>query len=99
MIIMHRLMNSSTLFLLICSYYTLRNLLIDNIFSNIFDSDSVSGDLTAIVSDHLPQFVIVCNIFPNLPPGSKSNNYERDWTNFDQKNFVLDYVAEDCLNS
>ena len=36
--------------------------LIDNIFSNIFGPDSVSGNLTATVSDHLPQFVIAFNI-------------------------------------
>ena len=32
--------------------------LIDNIFANIHDPDSVSGNLTATVFDHLPQFVI-----------------------------------------
>ena len=34
-------------------------ILTDNIFSNIFAPDSVSGNLTAKVFDPLPQFVIV----------------------------------------
>ena len=37
--------------------------LIDNMFSNILGLESVSGNLTATVSDHLPQFVIASNIF------------------------------------
>ena len=57
--------------------------LIDNIFSNILGLDSVSGNLTATVSDHLPQFLIASNIFSNSPSGNKSNIYERNETNFD----------------
>ena len=68
--------------------------LIDNIFTNITLSDSISGNLTATISDHLPQFLIVPNIFSN-PPSNKSNIYERDWSNFDQENFILDYFSID----
>ena len=32
--------------------------LIDNIFSNILSSEIISGNLTATISDHLPQFLI-----------------------------------------
>ena len=60
--------------------------LIDNIFSNILGPDSVSGNLTATVYDHLPQFVITSNIFSNSSLGRNSNIYERDWSNFDQEN-------------
>ena len=56
--------------------------------------DSRSGNLTATISDHLPQFLIVPNIFSN-PPSNKSNIYERDWSNFDQENFILDYFSID----
>ena len=38
------------------------NTLIDNIFSNVIDPDIISGNLTATISDHLPQF----SIFPNM---------------------------------
>ena len=68
--------------------------LIDNIFSNIHTPSSVSGNLTSSISDHLPQFLIVPNIFVNLSP-PKSNSYKRDWNNFDQENFILDYLAVD----
>ena len=54
--------------------------------------NSISGNLTTFISDHLPQFLIVPNIFSN-PPSHKSNIYERDWSNFDQKNFILDYFS------
>ena len=47
------------------------NTLIDNIFSNVFDSDIVSGNLTGTISDHLPQFAIIPNMFGNIT-GNKS---------------------------
>ena len=59
------------------------NTLIDNIFSNIIDPDVISGNLTATISDHLPQFSIILNMFSNFP-GNKSNIYERDWSKFDR---------------
>ena len=46
--------------------------LIDNIFSNVIDPDIISGNLTATISDHLPQFAIIPNMFGNIP-GNKSN--------------------------
>ena len=52
------------------------NTLIDNIFSNV-DPDVISGNLTATISDHLPQFSIIPNMFGNIP-GNKSNIYEMD---------------------
>ena len=53
------------------------NTLIDNIFSNVIDPDIIPGNLTATISDHLPQFSIIPNMFGNIP-GNKSNIYERD---------------------
>ena len=64
--------------------------LIDNIFSNVFDPDIVSGNLTATISDHLPQFAIIPNMFGNII-GNKSKIYEGDWSKFDRGNFILDY--------
>ena len=48
--------------------------------------------LTASISDHLPQFLVAPNIFLNASY-LKSSNYERDWSRFDQGNFVLDYFS------
>ena len=55
---------------------------IDNIFSNVIDPDIISGNLTATISDHLPQFAIIPNMFGNIS-GNKSKIYERDWSKFD----------------
>ena len=65
------------------------NTLIDNIFSNVIDPDIISGDLTATISDHLPQILIIPNMFGNIS-GNKCNIYENDWSKFDQENFILD---------
>ena len=70
------------------------NTLIDNIFSNVIEPDIISGNLTATISDHLPQFAIIPNIFGNIS-GNKYNIYERDWSKFDQENFILDYFSVD----
>ena len=70
------------------------NTLIDNIFSNVIDPDIISGNLTATISDHLPQFSIIPNMFGNIP-GNKSNIYERDWSKFDRENVILDYFCVD----
>ena len=59
------------------------NTLIDNIFSNVIDLDIISSNLTATISDHLPQFAVIPNMFDNIL-GNKSNFYERDWSKFDQ---------------
>ena len=40
------------------------------------------GNLTATISDHLPRFAIIPNMFGNTA-SNKSNIYERDWSKFD----------------
>ena len=52
------------------------NTLID-IFSNDIDPDIISGNLTPTISDYLPQFAIIPNMFGNIS-GNKSNIYDRD---------------------
>ena len=60
--------------------------------------------MTSTISDHLPQFMIVPNAFsslhhPPLPPpplpSNKANVFERDWSKFDEENFILDYFSID----
>ena len=65
-----------------------------NIFSNVISHEATSANLTATISDHLPQFLFVPNVFSN-PSCQKSNIYERDWSKFVQQNFVLDYFDKD----
>ena len=68
--------------------------LIDNIFSNVITVDAVSGNLTAKIFVHVSQIMIASNVFAN-PPSNRSNICERDWSNFDQVNFVVDYFLID----
>ena len=70
------------------------NNLIDNIISNVIDPDVISGNLTVTISDHLPQFSIIPNIFGNIS-GNKYNICEWDWSKFAQENFILDYFSVD----
>ena len=39
--------------------------LIDNIFSKTLIENTISGNLTATITDHLPQFIILPSIFSN----------------------------------
>ena len=71
--------------------------LINNIFSNFISKDIICGNITATISDHLPQFLVSPNTFAN-PPSNKSNVFERDWSKFDQENFILDYFDIDWSN-
>ena len=70
------------------------NTLLDNIFSNVIELDIISGNLSATISDHLPQFVIIPNMFGNIS-GNKSNIYERGRSKFDLENFILDFFSVD----
>ena len=54
------------------------------IFSNVIDPAIISGNLTTTMSDHLPQFAIISNMFGDITD-TKSNIYERGWSKFDQK--------------
>ena len=71
--------------------------IIDNTFSNIISNDIISDNLTETISDHLPQFLIAPEIFSNSP-SSKSYYFERDWNNFNQKNFIIDYFSVNWKN-
>ena len=50
--------------------------------------------MTATISDHLPQFSIIPNMFGNIP-GNKSNIYKTDLSKFDREIFILDYLSVD----
>ena len=69
--------------------------LIDNIFSNVISED-ICGNITATISDQLQQFLVSPNTFAN-PPSNKSV-FERNWSKFDQENFILDYFDTDWSN-
>ena len=64
--------------------------LIDNIFSNVLSCEAISGNITATISDHLPQFLLAPNVLPNHL-SNKSNILEKDLSKFNNDNFILDY--------
>ena len=50
--------------------------------------------MTAAISDHVPQFLIIPNMFGNIS-GNKSTIHEWDWSKVDRENFILDYFSVD----
>ena len=64
--------------------------LIDNSFSSISEYGVKSGNLCYSISDHLPQFCLFET--PNSQKTVKNDVFIRDWSKFDQQNFVLDYL-------
>ena len=66
----------------------------DNIYSNVITPNNISGNVTATILDHLPQCLIAPDIFSNSP-STKLNIFEKDWSKFDQENFILDYLSVD----
>ena len=57
---------------------------------------NICGNITAAISDHLPQFLISPNSFANPP----SNKYvfERDCSKYDQENVIFDFFDIDWSN-
>ena len=52
--------------------------LIHDILSNVILKDTISGNITATIGDHVLQFLISSNIFPALP-SNKLNVFETDF--------------------
>lgn len=65
--------------------------LIDNIFTNKFNPDIISGNLTVEISNHLSSFAIFPKDKQNHLP-KKHNYYKRDMRNFKQDEFMLDIL-------
>ena len=66
--------------------------IIDNIFSNVCNLDTKSGNILTQVADHFPQFLIVRKaVF-----GNKTQSfYQHDYSKFDQDKFIADFVYPD----
>ena len=62
--------------------------LIDNIFTNQLDHDTISGNLDLSLSDHLPQFLVSPSCSNTL--ARKHNVFIRDMRGFNQDNFISD---------
>ena len=62
--------------------------LIDNIFSNTYAMNTISGNLVSKISDHLPQVLIVDNLKVNY---KILNYYENDFSKSDEEKFINDF--------
>ena len=71
--------------------------LIYNIFSNWTNiKDICSGNLTASLSDHLPQFIIIEN--ENVELKDSAPKFSRDFKNFNAEDFILDFLSIDFVD-
>ena len=62
--------------------------LIDNIFINSMETESIGGNITTSISDHFPQF---CSLDILKKPSSKNREkYGRSYRNFSQLEFEED---------
>ena len=57
----------------------------------------ISGNITATISDHLPQVLFAPNDLSKVSY-QKSNVYERAWSKFIQTVFAFDYFDKDWSN-
>ena len=65
---------------------------IDNIFSNITDFETTSGNITTMIADHFSQFLIVKKFHVNI----KSNCYfTYDYSKFGKEKFINDFALLD----
>ena len=71
---------------------TVNDTLIDNIFTNEFNPDLISGNFTEDISDHLPSFLIIPKSNMNKLP-KEHNIFTRDLNKVNYENFFLDLLA------
>ena len=64
--------------------------LIDNLFSNDFSSNIISGNLTVGISYHMPQFALVPMDFSKSPKTMPTIKYRRKYKNIDTYLFSQD---------
>ena len=69
------------------------NTLIDNIFSNQINSNTISGNISVNISDgHLPSFCMIPKRKAHFLP-KKHQIFKRDMKSFDQEDFLLDFAT------
>ena len=65
---------------------------IDNIFSNITDFDTLSGNITSIIADHFAHFLLIKKCHMSY----KSCSYfVHDYSNFGMEKFIHDFSSID----
>ena len=64
-----------------------QKILIDNIFLNSFKFETFSGNLTSLISDHLPQILILLKGFHRKSTVKNNSDYERNYRFFNGNEF------------
>ena len=62
--------------------------IIDNIFSNVCNLDTKSGNILTQIADHFPQFLIVRK---TMSANKTMAYYQHDYSKFDQESFLADF--------
>ena len=65
---------------------------IDNIFSNITDFKTISGNITTLIADHVAQFLLIKKCHVSYKPSSYS---VYDYSNFSKEKFIHDFSLID----
>ena len=65
--------------------------LIDHIFVNVLNSNITSGNLIPHITDHLPNFIVLCDVYNHEKP--VKNVYMRNYSNFEPQKFIEDPKA------
>ena len=66
--------------------------IIDNIFSNITDFETLSGNITALVNDHFAQFLLIKKCYISY---KSCRYYIYDYSNFAKEKFIHDFSLLD----
>ena len=69
--------------------------LIDNIYGNNFEQESVSGNISIMFADHFSQFL---SINKEIIKPSTSNVFKRDFSSFEE-NMYIDVSIQNCNNN
>ena len=62
--------------------------IIDNIFSNNCELDTLSGNLLSQISDHFPQFLIIKNVMVDY---RNCSLFQYDYSKFNEQSFINDF--------
>ena len=64
--------------------------IIDNIFTDDTDYETISGNILTLITDHFPQFIILKKMSINY---KSCSYYQHDYSNFDEQKLIDDVVS------
>ena len=67
--------------------------IINNIFTNNTDYETISGNILTLITDHFPQFKKMSISYKS------SSSYQHDYSNFDEQKLIDDVVSQPVMFS